>query len=133
MEGGILISGRGHLVIVSITNTAFGQQEATQSAEIVKNSTAAGDVEIEFGEIVGDQQKRLFTAIRAFMFGGGNFFLHLPARFFYGLGEHRYILMRAFNTIERGFGLVAHNRPFRPPAFAGGPSILRFTHSLTNK
>jgi hypothetical protein len=123
MEEGILISGGRHLVIVCITDAAFGQEKATERAEIVENATAAGDMKIEFGEIVGDQQKRLFAAIRALMFGGGDFFLDFPARFFYSFSEHRDILMRAFDTIERGFGLVAHNRPFRPPAFAGGPSI----------
>jgi len=56
------------------------------------------------------------------LFGGERAMLDdILSRFFQRFGEHRNVFVRTLDTVKRSLGLVAHNMPFRPPAFAGGP------------
>ena len=64
-----LVAGCWYLVIVCITEPTFCQKKAAQCAEVVQYSTAAGDVEIELSEVVGNQKQSLFAPIRTIAIG----------------------------------------------------------------
>lgn len=66
-------------------------------------------MQIQLGQIEGNQEKCFFAAIRTIAFGRGDFVFHVATGFFHGLGKHRYVFVRAFDTVKRSLGLVAHN------------------------
>src|ERR1035438_5196581 len=122
---------RADLSVIFRRQTALRQQQAPQTAQIVQDAPAAGDVKVELSEVVGHQEEPFFTAVRPVTLGCGDLFFHVAAGFVYGFGEHTHILVRTLDTIERRFGFLAHNTAFRPPAPAGGPAKIRcssFSH-----
>ena len=101
--------------------TALRQKQAPQAPQIIQNSPAAGDMEIAFGEVVGNQEERLFTAVRTILLSRGDFLLDIAPGFVHSLGKHANIFVRPLDIIKRRFGILAHIPPFRPTALAGGP------------
>jgi len=83
---------------------AFGQQKTAQGPQIVEDAPAAGDMEIEFGQIIRDQEECFFATIRAIMLGRCNLFFHISAGFVDCLREHGYILVGPLDTVKRRFG-----------------------------
>jgi hypothetical protein len=90
------------------------QEKSPQGPQIIQNSPAGSDVEVELGEIVRDQEETLFAAGRAIAIGGRNFSFHIAARFFQGVSEHGYVLVRSLNIIKGRFWLMAHKYASRP-------------------
>jgi hypothetical protein len=86
---------------------AFGQEQPSQRAQIVQNAAAGSDVEIQFGKIVGDEEKCLFAAAGAFAFRRDNFGLDISPGLFNGLSQHRHVFVRIFDAVKGRFGLIA--------------------------
>ncbi len=107
----LFLFGGGDLafrVFLAGGQAAFGEQEASQGAEIVQNATAGGDMKVQFGQVVGDQKESFFAAVGTILLGGGNFLFDVAARFVHGFGEHPNVFVRALDTVKRRFGLIAH-------------------------
>jgi hypothetical protein len=92
----------------------FRQQEPSQAPQIIEDTPAGGDVEIELGEIVGDQQERFLAAFGAVALGGGNFGFDIAPGLIEGIGKQGHIFVRPFDGVKRRFSLIAHDTPFRP-------------------
>jgi hypothetical protein len=90
------------------------QEKSPQRPQIIQNSPAGSDVEIEFGEVIRDEKESLFAAGCAIAIGGRNFSFHIAARFFQGVGEHGYVLVRSLNIVKGRFWLMAHKYASRP-------------------
>jgi hypothetical protein len=88
--------------------TALGQQQTAQRPQIVEDPPAGCNVEIEFGEIVRDQEQRLFATIRPIVLGSRDLTFNVAAGFIDGIREQSYILVRALNIVKRRFGFYAH-------------------------
>lgn len=65
-------------------------------------------MEIQLIQVIGNQQERLFAAVRSFPFRGRHLFVYLASRLVEGFGEHGYILVRSFYSVERRFLCIAH-------------------------
>ena len=61
-------------------------------------------------------------SIRPIVLGCRYFGFDIPTGFVKGFRKQRYILVGTLDAVKRRFGFVAHYTPFRPPAFAGGPT-----------
>lgn len=112
-----LISGRLSLNVRVINRkAALRQKETAQHPEIVEDPAAGGHVQVELGEIVGDQEQRFFAAVRAIVFCRLEFRFDIPARFSDGFGQHRHVFVGTLDAVKRRFGDLAHNTvPFLPP------------------
>jgi len=121
----LLLVARADLAFVFDRQTALRQEQAPQTAQIVQDAPAAGDMKVELGEVVGNQEESFFTAVRTILLGRGDFFFHVAPGFIHGFGKHPNILVRPLDTVKRRFGFVAHIPPFRPPAPAGGPAKIK--------
>jgi hypothetical protein len=75
-------------------------------------------MQVELGEIIGDQKKSLLAAVRAIPVGGRDFCLDIATGFFEGFGEHSNVLVRSFDTVKGRFGFVTHK-------YASGRSMQR--------
>ena len=89
-------------------------------------------MEIEFGEIEGNQQQGFLAPVGAVAVGCCDFRLDITPGFIEGFGEQRYVLVRAFNVVKRRFGLIAHKHAFPDASLRGWHDILRFIYSRTN-
>ena len=89
-------------------------------------------MEVEFGEIEGNQQQRFLAPVGAVAVGCCNFRLHVTPGLIQGFGEQSYILVRTLNDVKRRFGLIAHKHAFPAASLRGRLDILRITHSPTN-
>ena len=76
-------------------------------------------MQVELGQIVRNQKKSFFAAIGAITLGGGDFRFDVVASLRQRFREQGNILVRPFDIVKRGFGLVAHKPPFGPPASSG--------------
>ena len=85
-------------------------------------------MQVEFGEVVGDQQQGFFTAFGAVARGSGNFRFHVASGFVEGFGKQGHVFVRPLYIVKRRFSLVAHNTPFLPPASAGWTICFRFNY-----
>ena len=81
----------------------LGEEEAPQASQVIQDSTAGNDMQIELGKIVMDQQKRLLPAVRAFALRDGNFFVDFAARLIQRFGEQCHVFARPFDTVKRRF------------------------------
>ncbi len=59
---------------------AFRQQKAAQTAQIVQNAAAGGDVKVQFGEVIGDEKQGFLAAVGAIAVGGGDLGFHFATR-----------------------------------------------------
>ncbi len=73
-------------------------------------------MEIQLGEIVGNQEEGFFAAFRSIAFRQGQFSFDIATGFVQSFGEQRNIFVRPLDVIKRRFGFVAHYTPFKPPA-----------------
>ena len=69
-------------------------------------------MKMQFGQIIGNQKKGFFSAIRTLALSGDQFGLHFPASLIQSFREHSNILVRTLDTVKRRFGLVAHKYAF---------------------
>jgi hypothetical protein len=85
-------------------------------------------MEIQFGQIVRDQEESLLAAVRSIAFRCGNVRLYVAASFIYGFREHGHVFVRALDIVKRRrFGLIAHNTPSdRPQNAVGLAGLIRF-------
>ena len=99
-------------MIPSGWQTAFREQEPSESAKVVEDSPAGSDVQIQFRQIKGNQKKRLFATVGTFTFGNRNFGVNVTTGFIEGFGQESNILVGPLDTVKWRFGLVAHKHAF---------------------
>src|ERR1039458_1383406 len=58
-----LLVARADLGFIFRPQTALRQQQAPQTAQIVQDAPAAGDVKVKPGEVVGNQEETFFAAV----------------------------------------------------------------------
>ena len=93
-----------------------------------------GDMKIEFGEIVGNQQEGFFATIRTILFGGGNFGFDIAPGFVQGFGEHGQHIRATPRYCQTAFRLDSSQKRLsdRLPR-CGWPYLkLSVLHSRTN-
>jgi len=106
------VAGRKRPLIPSGWQTAFREQEPSESAKVVEDSPAGSDVQIQFRQIKGNQKKRLFATVGTFTFGNRNFGVNVTTGFIEGFGQESNILVGPLDTVKWRFGLVAHKHAF---------------------
>ena len=100
---------------------AFGEEETAEGAEVVQDAAAGGDMEVEFGEVIGDQEEGLLAAVGVVALGGGDFGFDFAARLGQGFRQEGDVLVRALDAIKRRFRRVPHGmRLSGQPISAGG-------------
>ena len=72
-------------------------------------------MEIEFREVVGNQEESFFAPVRAVVLSDGEFGFDIAAGLIDRFREQGHILVRPLDIVKRRFGLIAHITPFRPP------------------
>jgi hypothetical protein len=73
-------------------------------------------MEIQFGEIVCNQEEGFFAAVCAIPVSDGEFGLDVSAGLIYGIRQKGDVFVRPLDIVKRRLGLIAHSTPFRPPA-----------------
>lgn len=106
------VAGSKRPLIPSCRQASFREQEPSQCAKVVEDSPAGSDVQIQFGQIKGNQEKRLFATVGAFALGNRNFSVNITPGFIEGFGQERNILVGPLDTVKWRFGLVAHKHAF---------------------
>ena len=76
-------------------------------------------MEVEFGEIEGNQQQGFLAPVGAVAVGCCDFRLDITPGFIEGLGEQSYILVGTFDVVKRRFGLIAHKHAFPAATLRG--------------
>src|SRR5262249_4640120 len=120
-----------NLIFLPCGEPALRQQQTSQRAQVIQDTAAGGDMEIQLGKIVGDQQECLLAAVSAFALRRDNFRFHVAPGLVYGFREHRHVFVGPLDTVKRRFGLVAHKHAFPtslPPSAALSKS--GFNYSL---
>ena len=65
-------------------------------------------MKVKFCQVVGNQEKSFFAAVRTILFGRSNFCFDIAARLVYGFGEHPNVFVRPLDAVKRRFGLITH-------------------------
>ena len=69
-------------------------------------------MQIQFGEIEGNQQESFLTPVSAILLGSRNLRFYVSAGLVQSLGQHRDILVGPLDIVKRRFGNVTHKSPF---------------------
>ena len=120
-DSGALGIGRRFRLFLEDDSAPLCQEQTPQSAEVVQNPAASGDMKMEFGEVVGNQQERFFPAVGALAIRQRYFGFHVAAGLIQRFGQQRDILMGAFDMVKRRFGLITHGHALSPPNPPGSP------------
>jgi hypothetical protein len=91
---------------------ALGQKQTAKASQVVENPPAGGDVEMQFGQVVRDQEKRFLAPLRPVAFGHHYFRFDVAPGFIKGFGKHRHVLVGAFDTVKRRFWTITHKHAF---------------------
>ena len=107
-----LSAGRNSQISSSGREFRSASSNRLRAPQVVQNAPAGCDVQIEFGEIIGNQQERLFAALRTVAFRGGYFGFHVAPSLVEGVGEQGHVFVRPLDAVKRRFGLIAHRHAF---------------------
>jgi hypothetical protein len=72
-------------------------------------------MEIEFREVVGNQEESFFAPVRPVALSEGQIGFDIAAGLIDRFREEGHILVGSLNIVKRRLGLITHIKPFRPP------------------
>jgi hypothetical protein len=113
----------GHALF--LRHAALRQQKPPQTAEIVEDSPAGGDVQVQFRQIVRDQEEGLFAPFGAFLFRQDQFRFDIASSFVEGFRQQGYVFVGAFDAVKRRSRAITHRTTFppRPEKSGARPSL----------
>ena len=69
-------------------------------------------MQVQLGQVEGNQQKSLLAAVGVVAVRGGEFFVHIAPRFGQRLRQQGHVFVGPFDAIERSFGRVTQLSAF---------------------
>jgi len=86
-------------------------------------------VDVQFREIVGNQQERLFAPVRVVAVGGGNLLFYFAAGLGHRIGQERDVLVGSFDAVKRRFGRVTHRTRLSGQPASARSQTVTFSHN----
>ena len=72
-------------------------------------------MQVQLGEVIGNQNERLFPALSPFAPGQRDFSFHVATGLSESLSQERDVFMGPFDAVKRRFGFVTHSASLSPP------------------
>ncbi len=112
-------------------SAALREQQTPQSSKIVQDSPASGDMKMQFGEVEGNQQERLFPAVCTFAIRDGYFGFHVAPGLIERFSQQARHIRGTLRYGQMAFRL--HNSRSRPfAAQPAGSPIETKTHPFSH-